>query len=281
MLFLGNQTGESLVYLPYTSYPDGFLSCQSIASSVPNPLQSLHNVQLKGYCLNPTLFDRFSRCLTGTTIYGEHIKDLKLFSINSVGDLFVQKVNDNTPINVTEFNKNVTIKSKIVPKLNYSYKFDMSSLWRLDSPDEHEEINIKKNNVWSMSKEKMSSYVDHLAPIILSPWDIDDLSEWENEDENDAANDDSDCDYTTKVNFWFNKNDTLLKSTETLEPSTDHPPINILSQASTAKTVPSSENDNDSSSGNIFLIKCLIFLFINIVFILVTGFTVSLKSDDS
>ncbi|XP_060867146.1 uncharacterized protein LOC132942608 [Metopolophium dirhodum] len=259
MLFLGNQTGESLVYLPYTSYPDGFLSCQSITSSIPNPLQSLHNVRLKGCCLNPSLLDRFSRCLTGTTVFGEHIKDLKLFSINSAGDLFVQKVNDNTPIDVTEFNKNVTIKSQMVPKLNYSYKFDMSNLWQLDLPDKHEEINIKKDNVWSMSKEKMSSYVDHLAPIMLSPWDIDELSEWENEDENDDANDDSDCDFATKVNFWFNKNDTLLRSTETLEPSTNHPPINIFSQASTAKTVPSSENDNDSSS----------------------GFTVSLKSDDS
>jgi len=249
MLFLGNQTGESLVYLPYTSYPDGFLSCQSIASSIPNPFQSLHDVQLKGYCLNPTLMDRFSRCLTGTTVFGEHIKDLKLFSINSAGDLFVQKVNDSTPIDVTEFVKNVTIKPQIVPKLNYSHKFDMSNLWKLDPPDNSEEINIKKNNVWCMSKEKMSSYIDHLAPIILSPWDIDDLSEWENEDENDDANEDSDCDYATKVNFWFNKNDTLLRSTETLEPSTDNLPINILSQASTVKTVPSSENDNDSSSG--------------------------------
>jgi len=260
MLFLGNQTGESIVYLPYTSYPDGFLSCQSIASSIPNPLQSLHNVRLKGCCLNPTLLDRFSRCLSGATVFGEHIKDLKLFSINSAGDLFVQKVNDNTPIDVAEFNKNVTIKSQNVPKLNYSYKFDMSNLWQLDPPEKHEEINIKKDNVWSMSKEKMSSYIDHLAPIILSPWDIDELSEWENEDENDDVNDDSDCDYATKVNFWFNKNDTLLRSTETLEPSNDHSPINIFSQASTAKTVPSSENDSDSSSGYfIFIILCLIF----------------------
>ncbi|XP_022172452.1 uncharacterized protein LOC111035227 isoform X2 [Myzus persicae] len=258
MLFLGNQTGESLVYLPYTSYPDSFLSCQSIASSIPNPLQSLHNVRLKGYCLNPKLLDRFSRCLTGTTIFGEHIKDLKLFSINSVGDLFVQKVNDSTPIDVTEFNKKVTIKPQTVPKLNYSYKFNMSNLWQLDTPDKHEEINVKKDNFWSLSKEKMSSYVDHLAPIILSPWDIDDLSEWENEDENVDANDDSDCDYATKVNFWFNKNDTLLRSTELLEPSTDNLPINILSQASTTKTVPPSENDDDSSS----------------------GYTISLKSDD-
>lgn len=259
MLFLGNQTGESLVYLPYTSCPDGFLVCQSIASSIPNPLQSLHTVQLQGHCLNPTLLDRFSRCLSGTTIFGEHVKDLKLFSINSAGDLFVQKVNDNTPIDVTEFNKNVTIKPQIVTKLNYSHKFDMSNLWKLEMPDKHKEINIKKDNIWSISKEKMLSYVDHLAPIILSPWDIDDLSEWENEDENDDANDDSDCDYTTKVNFWFNKNDTLLSLTKTSEPSTVNPLINILSQASTAKTIPSSENDDESSS----------------------GFTVSLKSDDS
>ncbi|XP_026814538.1 uncharacterized protein LOC113554763 [Rhopalosiphum maidis] len=259
MLFLGNQTNESLVSLPYTSYPDNFLLCQSIASSIPNSLQSLRNVQLQGHCLNPILFDRFSRCLTGTTVIGEHIKDLKLYSINSAGDLFVQKINDSTPIDVTEFNKNVTIKPQTVPKLNYSCIFDMSNLWQLEPSDIHEEINIKKNNFWNMSKEKMLSYVDHLAPIILSPWDIDDLSEWENEDDNADINDDSDCDYTTKVNFWFNKNDTLLGSAETSEAINDNPPINILSQASTSKTVPSSENDDDSSS----------------------GFTVSLKSEDS
>uniref|UniRef100_A0A2S2N6F1 Uncharacterized protein n=1 Tax=Schizaphis graminum TaxID=13262 RepID=A0A2S2N6F1_SCHGA len=259
MLFLGNQTDESLISLPYTSYPDNFLLCQSIASSIPNPLQSLRNVQLQGHCLNPILFDRFSRCLTGTTVIGEHIKDLKLYSINSAGDLFVQKINDSSPIDVTEFNRNVTIKPQTVPKLNYSCIFDMSNLWQLKPSDIQEDINIKKNNFWNMSKEKMLSYVDHLAPIILSPWDIDDLSEWENEDENADVNDDSDCDYTTKVNFWFNKNDTLLGSAETSEAINDNPSINILSQASTSKTAPSSENDDDSSS----------------------GFTVSLKSEDS
>lgn len=263
MLILGNQTSESLISLPYTSYPDNILLCQSIASSIPNPLQSLHNVQLQGYCLNPLLFDRFSRCLTGTTVIGEHIKDLKLYSINSAGDLFVQKLNDSTPIDVTEFNKNITIKPQNIPKLNYSCIFDMSNLWQLEPSDIHKEINIKKNNFWNMSKEKMLSYVDHLAPIILSPWDIDDLSEWENEDENADVNDDSDVDYATKVNFWFNKNDTLLRSVESKvsnsEPINDNPPTNILSQATTSKTVPSSENDDDSSS----------------------GFTVSLKSEDS
>jgi len=253
MLILGNQTSESLISLPYTSYPDNILLCQSVASSIPNPLQSLHNVQLQGYCLNPLLFDRFSRCLTGTTVIGENIKDLKLYSINSAGDLFVQKLNDSTPIDVTEFNKNITIEPQNIPKLNYSCIFDMSNLWQLEPSDIHKEINIKKNNFWKMSKEKMLSYVDHLAPIILSPWDIDDLSEWENENENADVNDDSDCDYATKVNFWFNKNDSLLRSVESKisnsEPINDNSPTNILSQATTSKTVPSSENDDDSSSG--------------------------------
>lgn len=248
MLFLGNQISESLVYLPYTTNQDDFLSCKSIASSIPSPLHSLHNVRLQGYCLDPKLFDRFSRCLTGTTVFGEHVNDLKLFSINSAGDLFVQKLNDSTSIDVTEFTKNVTTKPQTVPELNYSCLLDMSSIWKLEPPDKHNE-SIKKHNVWNISKEKMTSYIDHLAPIILSEWDIDDLSEWENEDENADDVDDSDCDYATKVNFWFNKNDTLLRTSETLGPNTDKPPIKISSQASTAKPIPSSENDDDSSSG--------------------------------
>lgn len=219
-----------------------------MASSIPKPLDALYNVRLQGHCLNPMLLDRFSRCLVGTTALGEHFDNLRLFSVNSAGDLFIQKINDSTPIDVTEFEKTVTVKLQTVQKLNYSQIFNMSKLWQLEPLDNQKE-NIKKNRFWSMSKEKMTSYVDHLAPLILSPWDIDDLSEWENEDEdNDAVNDDSDCDYTTKVHYWFNKNDSLLRSAEPYEPNTNEPPIHFTSQTASTKP-PISEKDEDSSSG--------------------------------
>lgn len=249
MLLLGSQTGESLVNLSYASSEDDFLICQSMASSIPKPLDTLYNIRLQGHCLNPVLLDRFSRCLIGTTAFGECIEDLRLFSINSAGDLFVQKINDNTPIDVVKFKDIVSVKSQRVPKLNYSQMFDMSKLWQLEPQDKHEKT-LKKNHLLRMSKKKIMSYVDHLAPLILSPWDIDDLSEWESDDDIvDENNDDSDCDYNTKIRFWFDKNDSLLKSTESQEPSCSNSPNNFPSQASTSKDPPSSEIDEDSSSG--------------------------------
>lgn len=246
MLFLGNQIGEGFISSSYTSFQDDFLLCQNIMSSVPKPLDSLHKVRLQGHCLNPMLLDRLSLCLVGSTAFGENIEDLKLFSVNSVGDLFVQKLNDKTPINVAEFEKLVTVKTKKVLKLNYSNVFDMSKLWEKE-PSNNCEEKINKNSVWSISKEKMTSYVDHLAPLILSPWDLDDLSEWE--DEHVDTTHDLDCDYTAKISYWFNKNDSLLEPTNPLKTNM-HSLHNFLTEATTSKA-PTSENDNDSSSGKL------------------------------
>lgn len=249
MLLLGNQTGESLVNLSYTSTEDDFLVCQNIASSIPKPLDTLYNVRLQGHCLNPLLFDRFTRCLIGTTAFGKCIEDLRLFSINSAGDLFVQKMYDYTPVDVVKFNDTVSIKSQTVPKLNYSLMFDMSKLLQLE-PQDSQEKTLKKNQLLSISKKKITSYVDHLAPLILAPWDVDDLSDWESEDDViDGVNDASDCDYNTKIRFWFNKNDSLMRSDEFPDPSCSNLPNNLPSQASTSKAPPSSEIDEDSSSG--------------------------------
>lgn len=124
-----------------------------------------------------------------------------------------------------------------------------------------------------MSKKNMTSYVDHLAPLILSLWDIDDLSEWENEDENaDIISDDSDCDYMTKVHYWFNKNNLLLGSTESLKP-----PIDFPSQITTLK--PILENNEDSSLGKYLFFLMKTFCFIILLFNFVLVYTVSLKSD--
>lgn len=248
-MFLGNQTGESVVNFHYTSSKDNFLLCQNIASSIPKPLESLHNVRLHGHCLDPILLNRFSRCLIGITAFGEHFEDIKLFTINSAGDLFVQKMKDNTPIEINIFKKLVTTKCQTVSNLNYSNIFDMSKLWKLEPSNEYKNKH-KNNKAWNISKEKMLSYIDHLAPLILSPWDTEDLSEWENEDENiEAVDNDSDCDYTTKVNFWFNKNESLLGLTKPLEASVSNTPNKLTSQDTTTKSPHASENDEDSSSG--------------------------------
>lgn len=250
MLILGNQCGESLIQFSYTTFQDDFLLCQNTVSSIPKPLDALHNVRRQGHCFDPILFNRFSRCLVGATVFGEHYEDLRLFSINSTGDVFVQKINNNTSIDVTEFKNKVKIKSQTVPKLNYSSLVNMSKLWTLEIPEKRKE-NIKKKNVWKISKQNVTSYVDHLAPLILSPWDIDDLSEWESEDEiNDTSNADSDCDYNTKVHYWFDKNDLLLKSADLSQPSADKPTMTSPSQSTTITNAPpTSENDEDSSSG--------------------------------
>lgn len=247
---MGNQTGENLVDLSYFSCQDDFLVCQNMASSIPKPIDSLHNVRLQGHCLDPILLNRFSRCLIGITVFGNNFKDLKLFSVNSAGDLFVQKINNNAHIDMTTFKELVKLKSLTIPNLKYTNIVNMSKLWKFEPSNNHK-IDDKKNYVWNISKEKMTSYVDHLAPLILSPWDINNLSDWENEDENiEAVDEDSDCDYATKVNFWFNKNDSLLKITEPIsEPSTSKEPINLKSQSTTIKSSNTSENNEDSSSG--------------------------------
>lgn len=250
LLFLGNQTGESLISLTYTSSEDNFLLCSSMSSLIPKPLDSLHSVRLQGNCLNPILLDRFYRCLIGTVAFGDSAKDLKLFSVNSTGDLFVQLLNNNTPLDVTGFKKTVNLKSQKISNLNYSQVCDMSKLWKLELPCIPEQ-NVKKNRIWSISKEKMTSFVDHLAPIILSPWDIDDLSEWENEnDDIDTVNDDFSCNYVKKINHWFNKNDSLLGLTKPSIEITDNSSTNFVSPV-IAKTSTSESND-DSSSGIIF-----------------------------
>lgn len=253
MLFLGNQIGEGLVKLSYSSLEDDFLVGQNMVSSVLKPLDTLRNVRSQGHCLNPMLLDRFSRCLIGATAIGENIDDFKLFTINSAGDLFVQKLNCSTPIDVTKVKEMVTTQPSTIPKLNYSNIFNMSKLLEIDPPDKCKKI-CKKNRFWSVSKEKMTSYVDHLAPLILSPWDIDDLSEWESDDDDDDENDDavddnSDCDYTTKVHYWFNKNDSILASAEPIVPNVSELSPNCVSSQTTTKVPPTSDDDEDSSSG--------------------------------
>lgn len=223
-------------------------------SLIPKPFDSLHNVRFQGNCLNPMLLDRFDRCLIGTVAYGENFEDLRLFSVNSAGDVFVQKLNNNTPIDLADFNKTVTITSQKVPKLNYSKLCDMSKLWKVEPPCMPEK-NVKRNSIWSFSKEKMVSYVDHLAPIILSPWDIDDLSEWEDEDvyeDVDTLNDDFGSNYVNKINYWFNKNNSLLESSKPSKQISNNPSINLPSQ-DTAKTL-TSESSENSSSGKLFMI---------------------------
>lgn len=247
ILILGNQTGEGLVNLSYTSSQENFLLSQNMVSSIPKPIDTLCNVRFRGHCLNPILLDRLSQCLIGTTAFGENITDLKLFSINSVGDLFVQQIGDITPVDVIKFKEMVTIQSKH-SVFNHTNMYNMNKLWQLKPSDDRG--NDKKISVWSMSKKKMTSYVDHLASLILYPWDIDDLSEWENEDENaDILSDGSDCDYITKVHYWFNKNDLLLEAAESSKQKTDNPPIDFLSQTTTLKPPLTLENDEDSSSG--------------------------------
>lgn len=254
MLFLGNQIGEGLVKLSYSSLEDDFLIGQNMVSSILKPLDTLRNVRSQGHCLNPTLLDRFSRCLIGATAMGENIDDFKLFTVNSAGDLFVQKLNSCTPLDANKVKEMITTQPSTIPKLNYSKVFNMSKLLEIDPPKTCKEI-CKKNNFWSMSKENMTSYVDHLAPLILSPWDLDDLSEWEsddNDDENaDGVDNDSDCDYTTKVHYWFNKNDSILALAEPIEPSTSKSSPNcVLTQTTpTIIPTPTSDNDEDSSSG--------------------------------
>lgn len=274
MLILGNQSGENLINLSYTSLQDDFLVSQNIASSIPKPLDSLHDVRLQGHCLNPMLMDRFSRCLIGATAFGEHFEDFRLFSINSVGDLFVQRINNNTSIDVNTFKDLIEVKSQTVKKLNYSKLINVSKLWQLESPIEQKKL-IENNHVWSISKEKITSYVDHLAPLMLSPWDIDDLSEWESDNDSDEVSDNSDCDYATKVQYWFNKNDLLLESGEhsqSIIDTQDTSGINFSSQTTTTinKKNLASEKDEDSSSGYlsnivftllIFCLSCVIFCF--------------------
>lgn len=252
LLFLGNQTGESLISFTYTTSEDNILLCTSMSSLIPKPFDSLHSVRLQGNCLNPILLDRFYRCIIGAVAFGDSVEDLRLFSVNSAGDLFVQLLNNNTPIDVTGFKKTVNIKSQKVSSLNYSQVCDMSKLWKLESPSILEQ-NVKRNGIWSISKEKMTSYVDHLAPIILSLWDIDDLSEWENEDDNDdIVNDDFSYNYVNKVNHWFDKNDSLLGLTKLSKEITDNSSINLVSPV-IAKTL-TSESNEDSSSGTLFII---------------------------
>lgn len=265
MLFLGNQTGESLISLTYTSSEDHFLLCSSLSSLIPKPFDSLHSVRLQGNCLNPILLDRFDRCLIGTVAFGDSVNNFKLFSVNSAGDLFVQLLNNNTPLDMAGFKKTVVIKSQKVSNLNYSNVCDMSKLWKLESPCKLEQ-NVKKNGIWSISKEQMTSYVDHLASIILSPWDIDDLSEWENEDDNvDTVNDDFSCNYINKINHWFNKNDSLLGLPKPSKEITDNSSINLVSPV-IAKTS-TSESNEDSSSGILFIVT-FYYLLLYILFLL-------------
>lgn len=259
MLFLGTQIGESIVNFSYNAIQDNFLQCQNMVSSIPKPLDSLCNVRFQGHCLNPILLDRFAQCLTGITGLGTNDSDLRLFSINCVGDLFVQKMNDTTPINVDEFKKNISTTSHHVPKLNYSDMYDMSKLWDLEKPVK----NMRKdelNSLWGISKEKMTSYVDHLAPLMLSPWDIDNISEWEVKKNNiDTSNDDSDCDYKTKVRYWFDKNDSLLGMEEPSKPILAEPNLDSQQSAHTNTSPPVSsiseqkdETSENSSSGDFF-----------------------------
>lgn len=247
MLFLGNQFAENPISFTYTSSEDDFLLCQNMPSSIPIPLDSLHNVRLQGNCLNPLLLNRFDRCLIGTVAYGDHFDDLKLFSINSAGDLFVQQLNNNRPLDVSMFKKAVSIKSQKISKLTFTKICDLSKLWKMKPPKIHKE-NDKRSSIWRVSKENMTSYVDHLAPIILSPWDIDDLSEWEHEGDNvDNINDDFNSNYTDKINYWFNKNNSILGLSKPSKQTSDNQPINFLSRDA-AKSL-KSDSDEDSSSG--------------------------------
>ncbi|XP_050522151.1 uncharacterized protein LOC126894885 [Daktulosphaira vitifoliae] len=245
MLIMGNQSSEFLVQQTFVSFEDNFLKSQTLASCIPHPLDLLCSNQHQGYSLHPKLNRRFSRPLTGVTVVGKTIENLQLFCINSIGDLFVQTINKKVPITksnlLIDYEFYESSEDKKISPLMYSHLTDMSMLLKI-KPSNNIEEKRGWGGLWKMSKEQMFSYMDHTAPLILSPWDLDDISEWEKEDEifEKDADDDFEDNFVSKINYWFNKNDELLSDKDPA--SIDTSPNELLSQMDA-----SSVSDNSSS----------------------------------
>ncbi|XP_050441573.1 uncharacterized protein LOC126846308 [Adelges cooleyi] len=260
LVIVGNQSDENLVKLPNILFQNDHLVCQTLASSIPKPLDSLYEIRHKGHCLDPKLTKRCSRPIIGVTGIGETVDDLQLFSINSVGDLFVQafdKTEDSVELDkiiISNFENLLTNKSQMVKKLNYTHLTDMSKLFDLEPPEHNKEDIECSGGFWKMSKEEMLSYSDHVAPLILHPWDLDDVSEWETENENndDLNNDDDDLgnNYVVKVNSWFEKN--KLSTTEPCLENKNNPPNN---KPKSQNDLRQSTDTDSSSSGYSVLIN--------------------------
>ncbi|XP_012256778.2 uncharacterized protein LOC105686480 [Athalia rosae] len=151
--------------------------------------ETLRACRDKGMCLDPTIKTRVELCNAGTTLNVTDTNDVTFFTQNSIGDIFYQCItHEKMSESIAETNHRSLLamdaweeaclkQRKTVKPLVISEKADMTHILnemtntglRLES---YEPKAREFEPRWFQSMEKLSSYIDILAPELLSVWDV-------------------------------------------------------------------------------------------------------------
>ncbi|XP_043265581.1 uncharacterized protein LOC122405127 [Colletes gigas] len=156
----------------------------------PHITNTLNESQTRGTCLNPYLRNRFDLCNIGSTVIINETENIFLFQQNSIGDIYYQCITHETeldkysPINskscylLDAWENAISLQTDTIVPLTISNKSNMQHVYenftnkklRLRC-DERESNDYFEPN-WKQSIEKLNSYMDILAPELLSVWEI-------------------------------------------------------------------------------------------------------------
>ncbi|XP_072749836.1 uncharacterized protein Taf1c-like [Anoplolepis gracilipes] len=153
-------------------------------------METLNESQIQGMCLNPYLRSRFELSNTGSTLVTSTKKgELFYFVQNSIGDVFYQCVtHENTldkysPINgkacyaLNMWEKALSAQAEPLVPLALSNKCSMEHIYENFT---NKKLSLKSNKEdpddfepsWKQSLATLGSYIDLLAPELLSVWEI-------------------------------------------------------------------------------------------------------------
>ncbi|XP_076751559.1 TATA box-binding protein-associated factor RNA polymerase I subunit C-like [Xylocopa sonorina] len=156
----------------------------------PDIRETLNESQMQGMCLNPYLKDRFELSNTGSSLIKSDSQNIFLFLQNSIGDIYYQCItHDNqldkySPINGKSFCIMNAWEEAMSEQMNSIVPLTVSSktnIQHLLESFSNKKLRLKYNKhnsddcfepSWKQSLEKLSTYMDILAPELLAMWDI-------------------------------------------------------------------------------------------------------------
>ncbi|XKL69020.1 hypothetical protein PGB90_006789 [Kerria lacca] len=263
-LILSTQSTNDTVAI-YNKWSSGkpVMSCTPVA--LPNRIDTLHDARINGVLSHPGLKNKFDFSVIGLSAYKYKTK-MGIFSLTSTGDIFHQVTEQNKSrlfSNEESFTQSELSYLKTwesdFRRTNLKNSNNVSTTGIADMSelvDNINYINIEFNEwpssqsnfkpKWKKSKKCLESYKDLLAPFLLQDFELDDISEWDSDEENEKNQ--SDINNYKKVENW------LLESKNTFNDSNDSQSISEVfeTKMSSESFKCSDTEQSDTSSDNSF-----------------------------
>ncbi|KYN08064.1 PREDICTED: uncharacterized protein LOC108776494 [Cyphomyrmex costatus] len=159
----------------------------------PYIAETLNESQMQGMCLNPYLQSRFELCNVGSALVTNAKKaGVSFFVQNSIGDIFYQCITHEdvldkySPINnkacyvLDVWEKALSAQAEPLVPLSFTDKCSMQYIYEnftnnkfsYRSRSTKENTNDDFEPTWKQSLAALGSYIDLLAPELLSVWEI-------------------------------------------------------------------------------------------------------------